>query len=153
MRWTPLLAGCFSLLLSACRPHDDRYEPNDTLEAATPLPLDGTLTAVAVQDNPDCFVVDVLRTGRLTFRVRGVAGPGYRPSVTMFGPSRDEIVVAQPPTPDGATREQSQDRATFTLTVPQASPGRYWLRVMETHAADNMFPFAWRYDLTAHLES
>jgi hypothetical protein len=128
----------------ACSPHDDEYEQNDTFTSATPLAIESRLEAIAVQDNPDYFRIDVPAGKRLVFRLEnGNAGDSNGTDLRqVFGPDHEEIKA----------RVAHLTRDCEELVVPRTRAGSYYIRIEERGEVDNQFPYSWPYKLSARIE-
>ena len=154
-----LIAGC------PLRPADDALEPNDTAEQATPISLGQTVSARAVQNNPDLFSVIVppatpsTPTGSLEFVIEPRGGVDC-PSFVVTGPDGTLLYqdtnyycgrqYSPPVTVDGASLT-IQPGIAYRVRVPVTTPGAYLLTINERGEVDNVFDYYWDYQLTANL--
>lgn len=161
IRTAAVICGfCLLMPLAGCR-FNDKFEPNDTYETATPLTSGNEVPATVGQDNPDIFSIEAPAGKTAVFRLRPIAHEDC-PQFTVMGPG-EKTLYQDKQAFCGAPPWMAQTKAdgvvvsgtkgsVYELRVPAAEAGRYFLKVQERKQADNVFSFSLDYSLTAHIE-
>jgi len=159
---TVSLVVATGLSLGGCPRPDDLFEPNNTLETATPLTAGEPVTARATQSDSDVFAVEAAAGQTVVFRAESLDFE-VCPLFTASGPD-GTVLYHEPDTncrefrpiePDvqvpGSSLTIIPEEA-FELRVPAAADGPYFLTILEGGHVDNIFDYSWEYRLTATFE-
>ena len=157
LRLIALLMACPCLLGGCPPPEDDSLEPNDSLQAATPLASGVAVEGRAVQDDPDVFAVPAGSAGTIIFTMDDRGGQDCaaftataEDGTVLYADGRHLCGRVGPPDVqvEGAALLLLADGG-YQLTVPAGRAGTYYLEIHELPYADNLWPNAWDYRLTA----